>query len=195
MTYASNQAAVAARPPTRSRPDRTRQRSYNGEYMDVGRQAEEIVLSFLRARESVQCVDDFRDVESYQQREIDCVIYWKKGGKNHAEIKSDYHLGKSGNVLFEILRINHTAPTPACSTLGWSIRSEATLLFYYAPQESAIYRCTMDDFRRAYQRYTEHMRDRVRTTWVNTDAVKSTLNVLIPWEWCKDIFTIFPVDV
>lgn len=166
-------------------------RSYSGNYMDVGKNAETIVMAFLRKRPEVVGIQDYRDLKPVQEADVDCAIKTIDGRVTLAEIKSDYHLGKSGNVLFEVLRINHTAPPDHALTLGWSGRTPATYLLYYAPQVEKIYRCRTDDLRKAFQTYTKTARKGTTISIVETDTIKTTINVLIPWEYCKDIFQIY----
>ena len=160
-------------------------RSYSGDYMKVAREAEEIVMEFLKHSPNVIDIEDWRELRAVHEADVDCAIKTADGIVTLAEIKSDVHLGISGNVLFEILRINHTCiPERAC-TLGWSGRSPATFFIYYAPSVGKIYVCRANALRKAFQEYTHRVRDGVKTIWVNTDQIKSTLNVLIPWDYCK----------
>ena len=171
-----------------------KQRSYSGDYMAIGKRAETIIMDFLRRRPEVIGINDFRELRAVQEADIDCAIKTADGRVTLAEIKSDYHLGKSGNVLFEVLRINHTAPTDHALTLGWSGRTPATYLLYYAPQVEKIYRCKTDDLRRAFQNYTKTVRKGMNISIVETDAIKTTINVLVPWEYCKDIFQVYSAN-
>jgi hypothetical protein len=171
-----------------------KQRSYDGDYMATGRKAEEIVMRFLRERPEVVGIEDWRDLRAVQEADVDCAVKMNDGTVTLAEIKSDVHLGVSGNVLFEILRINHTClPERAC-TLGWSARSPAMYFIYYAPSVNSIYMCRVDALRRCVQAYTAERRDRTRLHWVNTDNIKSTLNILVPWDACKQVFKVFKLE-
>lgn len=165
-----------------------KERSYDGDYMQAGRTGEEIVMKFLRTLPSVESVTDYRNLGTAQQDDVDICILFTSGRTELAEIKSDKHMREGGNVLFEVLRINHTVRESfkAC-VLGWSARSTAKYVFYYAPSESRIYQCALADLRLSFQRYTQTARKTTRFAFVETDKIKSTLNVLIPWEYCKDI--------
>lgn len=178
-----------------TRPSSTRTRSYNGGYMDFGKQAEETVLRFLKGRPEVIGVDDFRDLRPLQEADVDCSIKTSDGRVTLAEIKGDKWLGKSANVLFEVLRINHTAPPDRAVTLGWSARSPATYFLYYAPTFRAIYQFRASELRERVQEYTQEVRDKTRLDYVKTDAIKSTVNILLPYERCKDICQRHWVDV
>ncbi len=169
-------------------------RSYEGDYMEAGRKAEEIVLGFLRELPSVLALEDTRNLRVMREADVDCVLHLYDGTCLLAEIKSDSHLGVSGNVLFEVLRINHTCGPDRACVLGWSARSPATWLIYYAPSANRIYVCRFDDLRRVFQRHTQTKRKATRLSWVDTDAIKSTVNVLIPWEECKDIFRVYDAN-
>ena len=166
-------------------------RSYSGDYMDLGRRGEEIVISWLRAHSHILKVEDVREFRFTREIDVDCIVYLDDGRVALAEIKTDSHLGRSGNVLFEVLRLNHTAPSDHAGTLGWSLRSPAKWLLFYAPAVAKIYRVRFEDYRRAWQRYTRERRKLCRYDFVSTDSIKSTFNFLIPWDpYCKSIFAI-----
>jgi len=170
-------------------------RSYSGDYMDAGRNAEDIVMAFLRDHPDVVGVEDWRELRAVQEADVDCAIKTRDGRVTLAEIKSDKHLGVSGNVLFEIFRINHTCRSDRSGYLGWSCRSPATYFLYYAPTIQKLYQCRVEKLRAAMQTYTKTERKKTRLDWVDTDSIKSTINILIPWRYCKDIFTIFDVSM
>lgn len=170
-------------------------RSYTGDYMAEGRKAEEIVMAFLKKRPEIIGIEDWRELRAVHEADVDCAITTTDGRVTLAEIKSDRHLGQSGNVLFEVLRINHTCRPDRACVLGWSARSPATYFLYYAPSVNSIYQCRCDELRRAFQEYTKEERQDTRTCWVNTDSIKSTVNVLIPWEYCKAVFAVHKLGV
>ena len=168
----------------------TNGRSYNGALMKAGRAGEEIVLDWLRSRPYIQSVADLRDHAEMRHADIDCSITANDGRILLAEIKSDWYMGISGKVLFEVLRINHTAPPERAATLGWSARSPATTLFYYAPQVGCIYQCSFGDLRQSFQKYTHEARKQTNISIVETDAIKTTINILVPMSYCESIFKI-----
>ena len=154
-------------------PSAGRNRSYNGGYMDAGRAAEETVLPWLRTRPWVVGVEDFRSLRALQEADCDCGITLVDGRITIAEIKSDRHLGRSGNFLFEILRIDHTAPSDRAVTLGWSARTPARQILYYAPTSKTLHGIAADEFRRALQGYTEACRGDTRISYVRPTASKA----------------------
>ena len=166
-------------------------RSYNGDYMEAGRVAEEVCMAFIRSNPKVVKLEDTRDLRVMREADVDCAIHLYNGRCLLAEIKSDKHLGVTGNVLFEVLRINHTCKPETACVLGWSARSPAQWLLYYAPSVQRIYLGDFRDFRAAFQAYTKAARRGTRLDYVETDAIKSTVNVLIPWEHCKDVFKVY----
>lgn len=170
-----------------------KRRSYDGDYMEAGKRAEAICMEFLRRRPEVADMDDLRDLRAMQKADCDCVCYLYSGQVCLAEIKSDKHLGVTGNVLFEVLRINHTCDPLNAGTLGWSLRSPAQFVVYYAPSVSSIYMARFADLRKAFQAYTRRVRKAVRLDVVPTDNIKTTVNVLLPWEECKDCFKVYNV--
>ncbi|PLS85490.1 MAG: hypothetical protein CYG60_12295 [Actinobacteria bacterium] len=175
----------------RVEPSAARGRSYDGEYMRVGKEGEMLAFEFLRSRPDIALVTDVREQESYQHRDIDFVVRTTRGQTVNVEVKRDIHLGTSGNVLFELARIYHTAHPNFCVKLGWSVRSGADIFLFYAPSTEEMYLCGAKRFRKALQDYTYHARQRTQLRLIPTDAIKSTLNVLVPWEDCEDIFKVY----
>lgn len=168
-------------------PSADRMRSYDSGYMQAGKKAENIVMQWLREQPWTIGVDDLRPLRIMQEADVDCTIKTADGRITLAEIKSDKHLGISKNVLFEALRINHTCVADKAVTLGWSARSPAKWLLYYAPSVQKIYQMTMDDLRRACQKYTNEVRKRAFIDYVPTDNIKSTVNILIPKEYVESM--------
>jgi len=146
-------------------------------------------LNWLKTQGRFIDVLDVRNDLAYREIDVDFVCYLPDGDELKVEVKSDGHLGKTDNILFEVLRINHTAPVDKAVVLGWSTRSQADWFVYFAPGELELYQCKTRDLREAFQKYTQQARENTQRGWVNTDNIKSTLNVYIPWEYCKDIFT------
>ena len=164
----------------RALPSKDNGRSYEGHYHDVGKAAENLVIAFFKSRPSVLGVDDLRDLRPMQRADVDAVIYSRDGTVALVEIKSDYHLGKSGNILFEVLRINHTAPPEKAIVLGWSQRSPAQWLAVYAPQLCQVWIARFYEYRRCFQAFTRDRRESTRVRWINTDNIKSTWAVMVP---------------
>lgn len=164
----------------RAAPSQDLQRSYSGHYMDAGRNAEMIVMKWLRQRPSIIGIDDLRNLKAMREADVDASVRLYDGRIALVEIKSDWHLGVSGNILFEVLRINHTCSSEASCTLGWSARSPAKWLLFYAPQIDAIYMITFNDYRKGMQKFTRDVEPNKHIITVRTDAIKTTLNLLIP---------------
>lgn len=148
--------------------------------MAAGRAAEEIILSWLATAPWVIGVEDLRSLRVMREADVDCSISISDGRVTLAEIKSDRHLDLSGNFNFEVLRINHTAPQEKAAVLGWSARTPARLILFFAPTTNRIHLIGADEFRRSLQGYTDEARRNTRLHYVETDAIKSTINILIP---------------
>lgn len=163
-------------------------RSYDGDYMADGNIAEDIVMQYLQKEPNVSSVIDCRNNKERQEQEIDYEVLLTNGKKIFVEVKSDSYLGKSRNILFEFARINHTVLDLAfCIVRGWSVRSTATHFFYYAPSVNSIYIIKPNRLREAMQKYTKEHRKNAKISYVATDDIKSTLNILIPIEYVKEI--------
>ena len=169
----------------RAVPSRENERSYNGHYMRAGKAAEKIVMEWLYDRPEIIGVEDLRALRQMREADVDVSISLYDGRIALAEIKSDWHLGISGNLLFEVLRINHTCQPDRSCTLGWSSKSPATWLLFYAPQVQIIYRIPFNEYRIGFQRYTRENNFTARIT--RTDAIKTTVNVLIPEKYFNGI--------
>lgn len=148
--------------------------------MVAGRKAEEIILTWLAAQPWIVGVEDLRPFRPLREADVDCSLALSDGRVTLAELKSDRHLGRSGKYLFEVLRLNHTAPSDRAVTLGWSARSPARWLLFYAPYKHEIHQILMDEYRNAVQTYTGEVRGRTEFSYVPTDRIKSTVNILVP---------------
>lgn len=168
-------------------------RSYSGDYMEAGLRGQNIVIDLLRKQPEILGVLDWSDLETVQPADIDCAIRTKSGHVILAEIKSDSYLGKTGNVLFEVLRINHTCDPEFSMGLGWAARTPAKYIFYYAPSVNKVYKFTTIGLRRSMQRYTREKRKGIRLDIVETDSIKTTINILIPIEYCKGAYEVYDV--
>ena len=171
-----------------------KQRSYDGDYMKVGKNGEKVVIDWLQSRPNVLGVTDFRDVRQIQEADVDVGVRLYTGQICLAEIKTDTYLGKSGNILNEVLRINHYANHDFAGYLGWTFRSPAKWLLYYAPNRKpkAIYKAMFADVRLVLQRYTKEHDVGFITT--RTDSGKTTYNVLIPESEYEGVFSVFALD-
>lgn len=169
-------------------------RSYDGALMERGKEAENIVIEFLKKRPEVVGVSDWRQLRETREADVDVAIKTIDGRITLAEIKSDSYLGVSGNVLFEVLRINHTCQTDYALTLGWSGRTPAKYILFFAPNINKIYRFDTELFRKAFQKYTQKQRKHMQISIVETDAIKTTINVLIPISQCFGAYTVYDLE-
>lgn len=174
-------------------PSAKRKRSYDGEYMNEGRKAELVVMAWLLLNSDVIDFDDCRPFRPAQGADYDFAVRNRDGTAPLVEVKSDRHLGSTGNMVFEIARVNHTAPAEKAVTLGWSARSPASRIIYYAPSVDRIYIVRTMDFRECFQRYSEEVRGGVRTEWISTDNIKSTIIALIPEKYWQGVVEIYDV--
>jgi len=168
-----------------------KQRSYHGDYMETGKIGEKIVINFLEDNPKILKVHDWSELQVVQFADIDCAIVTKTGQVVLAEIKSDKHLGVTGNVLFEVLRINHTCHPDFSCNLGWSGKTPAKFIFYYAPNVSKIYKFETRSLRKAMQMYTKKTRKKMRLDVVETDNIKTTINILIPISYFNGDYKVY----
>jgi hypothetical protein len=169
-------------------------RSYNGDYMRIGKAGETVCLNWLRQHPGVCDIIDFRAVRAVHECDIDCGVKLYTGNICLVEIKTDTYLGVTGNILCEVLRINHTCEPNFAGYLGWMLRSPAKYLLYYAPNRipSAIYKAEFALIRRVIQDYTQKNNPRIDI--VRTDNIKTTFNLLIPALEFNSIFEIYDIS-
>jgi len=151
--------------------------------MAAGMQAEKLFWSFLSEIPTATFVEDVRNDLRWQQLDVDFRVLSRQGvfgltGWINVEGKSDRHLDQSGNWIFELYRVNHTAPLPRIYVRGWSVRSEAHLLLFYAPSSHRIHSITMNDYRIAFANAVR-IGD-CRFDPVQTDNIKTTINAYFP---------------
>jgi hypothetical protein len=154
-------------------------KSYNGALMEKGRTGEEIVMRWLSNNPYCREVIDMREFRISQRLDVDCGIETVDGAIVLAEIKTDYNLGRTNNVLFEVFRINHFVSPDKVFYLGWAFRSPAKYLLYYAPHEKALYRFEFTSIRQIIGKYVSANNPRLQVT--PTDEQKTTFNILIPF--------------
>lgn len=171
-----------------------KQRSYSGDYMTAGLAGQSVVINLLHSRPEILGVSDWSDLEAVQMADIDCAIKTISGHVILAEIKTDTYLGRTGNILFEVLRINHTCNPEYSMGLGWAARTPAKYIFYYAPAINKVYKFKTDNLRLGMQRYTKDKRKAIRLDIVETDNIKTTINILIPLEYYKGLFEVYDLE-
>lgn len=179
-----------------SRPSKNKPPSYDGGYMAVGKHAENIVINWLTSQSWCQSLQDVRDDAQMRHDDVDVIVIPSDEPvstelrlliRNHdplrVEIKSDKYLGVSNNMLFETYRIWHDSKPGQAMTLGWSARSTAHIIVWYAASVHSLYIIRLDDLQRAFQDYTRNARRGVKSRFIATDATKTTHNVYIPMEY------------
>lgn len=169
--------------------------TYEGALMDKGRQGEEIVMTWLKQSPECRNVIDMREFRISQRLDVDCGIETLDGSLVLAEIKSDSYLGVSGNILFEVFRINHYAPPDRVFYLGWAFRSPAKYLLYYSPNKHAIYRFRFDNIRRRIGKFVANGKTpgqvKQSLSVVLTDRKKTTFNILVPERYLAGVYRRF----
>ena len=162
--------------------------------MQRGKGSEKAVIDFLKRNPEILGIKDWSEIEEVQEADIDCAIKTIDGHILLAEIKSDSWLGKSDNILFEVLRINHTCDPIYSLSLGWSGRTPANYIIYHAVSVNKIYVFKTNELRRAMQKYTLEAGKNIKISIVETDNIKTTINILIPFDYCKEICEVYEID-
>lgn len=173
-------------------------RSYDGDYMAIGKEGERIIIEWLKTNPEVMGIEDFRDIREVHDSDIDIGIRLWRGNICLSELKTDTWLGTKGqngrqNVLNELLRINHHCQHQFAGYLGWTLRSPAQFLFMYAPNrlpKPAIYRAEFSRMRAVLQRLA-CAGTLPKLQEIRTDIGKTTYVVLVPEEEYNDVFKIY----
>ena len=76
----------------------------------------------------------------------------------------------------------------------WAARTPAKYIFYYAPSVDKVYKFNTIRLRQSMQRYTREKRKSTRLDIVETDSIKTTINILIPIEYCKGAYEIYDIQ-
>ena len=186
-------------PPNDVQPDTTpsasRPRSYSGGYMQAGKTAEAIFLDFLWSHKETIYVEDVRSQKQWQECDVDFRVL-RNGSDNWLDVegKHDRRLDRSGYWLFELFRVNHTAPANRLFVDGWSVRSAASHLLFYAPFTNRIHSIRVRDYRLAC---SNAVRLKLcRYDLVPTDTIKTTVNAYFPEEFVQEMqsYQVFDAD-
>ena len=165
-------------------------RSYDGAMMEKGKEGEGVIWRWLQDHPDTIGVDDLRDLRPMQKADVDFAIYNADGTVFLAEVKLDQWLCEGGNVTFEFMRIQHNAPADKSCVLGWTARTPAKFVMFYASKERHVYIFPALALRKVMQRFTHRRRPergawinelpKMNMRWISTDAGKSTLCFFIP---------------
>ena len=166
------------------------EKSYNGEMMQKGTENEEIILAWLK--QHAKEIIDFREFRLAQRIDVDFGIETIDGNIVLAEIKSDRHIRDEGNLLFEMNRINHLAENK-WFYLGWGWRSPAQKLIVRNPKSGNTYVFDFFALRKKIGTYVAEQGKLTRMSIVETDAQKTTFNLLIPLVYFDRIYKKFNV--
>ena len=173
------------------------EKSYNGELMNKGKKAEEIIIKWLKSlKDNVKNVIDVREWRITQKLDADVIIENIDGKLRLAEIKSDKNLGISENFLFEFMRINHYASSDSIHYLGWVFRSPAKYLLYYAPLKNEVYRFCFKDIREIIGKWIGDC-DKYKKPWVDiifTDKQKTTFNFIVNRKYFDNKYITFSLE-
>lgn len=153
---------------------RTKQQSYNGDYMAVGAYAEAIVAKNIeKIFKGAHIKNDVRSDRAWQRADVDFLL-GVQGLKGFipVDVKSDKHLGRSSNVLVELRRnyLNGTIYE------GWFTRSKAKYILYYAPLDNSVLVLNLPKLRAYVAAKPGHYTE--KTVW--SDNSKTTTVLLIP---------------
>ena len=152
-------------------------KTYDGELMQKGITNEEIILKWLK--NNSQNIIDFREFKLAQRIDVDFGIESIDGNIVLAEIKSDKWIRESGNLLFEVNRINHYVKNK-WFYLGWGWRSPAQKLIVRNPYTNQAFVFDFLELRTFIGKYVSNVGKKLETRIVETDNQKTTFNWLIP---------------
>jgi len=167
------------------------ERSYSDQLMTIGKENEEKVINYLIDECNVRNTSYYKDVredKEFQNNEIDLII---KG--SGFEIKGDKHINSKGNLFFETFRINHYSEDHPTSQ-GWGYKSKADFLIIRNWETGETFTF---DFKELRQRVgilvSDYSGNRLQTTVVETDKVKTTWGLLIPMRHLRDLYDYYKI--
>ena len=157
---------------------------YRGDQEEYGAEAERVVFRFLESYPGYIEHRDLRKDSLYMNRQVDFGINilnrWIL-----AEVKGDSHLGKTGNVLYELRRQIVSPEGLVRVDDGWSVRSRADCVLFYASSVKRIYWFDMTEYRRGFMRYTAAMNGQVPVHPCQLTRGRTAYNCYIPIEYCE----------
>lgn len=168
-------------------------KSYDGDYMKLGQLGQNIVFDWLREHPEVVAVHDATELKLLQIADADALLCLRDGETPLAEIKTDSWLGRTPNVLVEVLRINHIALPEHAVNLGWTGRTVARWIMYVAISTGYVYQFSTARLRQRFQNYTGRMRQNTQFAFIPTDKTKSTIAVLMPLKECGGAYRVHDV--
>jgi hypothetical protein len=145
-------------------------RSYDGELMDIGGPAEAYIARYLE-REYVRVVPVGKEK---QRRDYRCYL---PDGKMHLnEAKTDTKIAETKNIPWEIFRLEKKG---AEAYISWGYASRCYRVIYYVPQWFRLLDVHAEDVRRVI---FEHVRakGRLLVAPTLTDKDRITFNFLVP---------------
>ena len=166
--------------PYRAIPSRSIPEGYNTKYVAVGAVAEKLIIDWLKQNPEVLHVDDLRDLRPMRRADVDCSLILRSGQVGLVEIKSDWHLGVSGNLIFEVTRIYHGKRDPFVFGLGWSAKTPATWILFYAPQKQEIWAIRGEDYRRFVETAIKADPNVVKVRVIPTNENVTTIALIVP---------------
>lgn len=149
-----------------------------GKLKAIGQIAEAAAYNFLETRPLVSSIEDVREKREWQAQEVDFRVRIGNGRVVNVEVKSDEHIARTGNFLFELCRVRHEGSADGWLRPGWSVFSAAHRFMIYCPPSALLYVIDSNDFRQAVQLYMRKEKPRIDSVWSSQRCV--TVNVLIP---------------
>jgi len=152
-------------------------RSYNGELMDIGEPAEAYVARYLE-REYVRVVPVGKE---RQRRDYRCFL---PDGKMHLnECKADTKIAETRKIPWEIFRLEKRG---ARAYISWGYTSPCYRVVFYVPQWFRLLDVRAEDVRRVI---FEHLMSKGSQVFVRptlTDKDRITFNFLVPLSLLKE---------
>lgn len=113
--------------------------------MKKGQVGEKLFIDFLNSHNFN--FDDLRHLKKFQEKDIDFLVEGK-----YFEVKTDYKIGNTGNVVVELLNIRD-----GFRCTGWFYKTKADNLVIIDPIDRKGYRLRMEELR-------EYLRNTLYTT-------------------------------
>ncbi len=148
---------------------------------ELGKQGERIIRDFLESFGGIARYEDVSDNKEYQDKDIDGILWTKKGRAIPVELKTDKYT--TGNIFFETVS-NLKYNTPGCM-----YKTKAEYLYYYFPNYRRMYCIPMNEYRQWVEEHKhEFPVQRVRNENKKTKQIHYACGYLIPLEKLEEAF-------
>ena len=148
---------------------------------DVGRVGEEVFEAWAVRQAGVEAVRDVRDDPVYQRDEVDYIVTRTVKPDLRVEVKTETKLDVSGNILIELVRINHSGQHQYVLE-GWPWRTVSDVVVYYAPATGRLHFWDRRDFLACIYEWVRLRGKSLRTLVTETSTDRVVISTVMPMD-------------